>query len=77
MIHLCGTHTQHLKTFREMKKLRSVQLNDRAAEDLELYLKGLREDQIIYVNPCPTMPAEKILEISGGKRIVLVGRLPG
>lgn len=77
MIHLCGSHTQHMKTFRQMKKLRSVQLNDRAAEDLELYLKGLRSDQIIYVNPCPTMPVEKIMEISGGERIVLVGRLTG
>lgn len=76
MIHLCGSHAQHLKTFSEMKNLRSVQLNDRAAEDLALYLEGLRKDQIIYVNPCPGMPVEKIVEISGGERVVLVKSCP-
>lgn len=76
MIHLCGSHTQHLKTFHDMKNLRSVQLNDRAAEDLALYLEGLRKDQIIYVNPCKTMPVEKIMEISKGEQIVLVANAP-
>lgn len=76
MIHLCGAHTQHMETFRNMKNLRSLQLNDRAAEDLALYLEGLRDDQILYVNPCPGMPVEKIMEISGGERIVLVKSCP-
>ena len=72
MIHLCGSHAQHIETFRNMKNLRSIQLNDRAAEDLSLYLDGLRSDQIIYVNPCAEMPVEKIIDISKGERIVLV-----
>ncbi len=76
MIHLCGSHAQHMETFRNMKNLRSVQLNDRAAEDLELYLEGLRDDQIIYVNPCQGMPVEKIVDISNGERIVLVKSCP-
>jgi len=76
MIHLCGSHTQHLETFRNMKNLRSLQLNDRAAEDLALYLEGLRDDQILYVNPCEGMPVEKILDISKGERIVLVKSMP-
>lgn len=71
MIHLCGMHTQHIDTFRQMKHLRALQLNDRAAHDLALYLDGLRDDQIIYLNPCEGMPVEKALRISGGKRIVL------
>ncbi len=76
MIHLCGSHTQHMETFRNMNKLRSVQLNDRAAEDFALYFKGLRDDQIIYIYPCPGMPLEKIMEISRGERIVLLSRVP-
>ena len=73
MIHLCGTHTQHIPAFRDMKHLRALQVNDRASWDLEAYLKGLRDDQVVYVCPCPEMPVEKILEVSGGRRVVLVG----
>lgn len=75
MIHLCGNHIQHLPAFREMKHLKALQLNDRAAEDLPVYLEGLRKDQVLYVNPCPGMPVEKIMEISGGERIVLCARM--
>ena len=75
MIHLCGAHTQHMETFRNMKNLRSLQLNDRAAEDLALYLEGLRADQILYVSPCRTMPVEKIMDISKGERVVLVSHI--
>jgi len=71
MIHLCGGHTQHIPAFREMKNLRAVQLNDRAAGDLAHYLEGLREDQIIYLCPCAEMPAEEAIRLSGGRRIVL------
>lgn len=54
-----------------MKSLCSVQLNDRAAEDLKLYFDGLRSDQVIYVNPCQGMPVEKIMKITNGHRIVI------
>lgn len=71
MIHFCGGHTQHIETFRNMPALKALQLNDRAAGDLEEYFKGLREDQILYVNPCKEMPIERALEITGGHRLVL------
>lgn len=64
MIHLCGSHEQLIPLFREMENLRSVQLNDRAAEDLKLYA--------IYLNPCDTMSAEEGLKIAGGRRMVIV-----
>ena len=31
MIHLCGSHGQHIQSFRDMRHLHAVQLNDRAA----------------------------------------------
>jgi hypothetical protein len=72
MIHLCGSHTQHIAAWRRMKSLRAVQVNDRAAEDLQLYLNGLREDQLLYPIPCAGMPLERVLEISGGQRVVVL-----
>ncbi|HGJ67049.1 TPA: hypothetical protein ENS27_16945 [bacterium] len=71
MMHLCGTHTQHISTFRSMKNLRSIQINDRAAEDLNLYFNGLRSDQIIYVAPTASLSLDRILEITKGKRLIL------
>lgn len=73
MIHLCGSHTQHLGTWKAMSALCAVQLNDRAAEDLELFLAGLRSDQVLYVNPCPGMPVDQILGLTGGRRTVIAG----
>jgi len=73
LIHLCGAHAQHIPVWRGMKELRAVQLNDRAAEDFELYFNGLRDDQVIYLNPSAVMTLEKALAISGGgRRLVLV-----
>ncbi len=72
MIHLCGEHTQHLAIWREMRALRAVQLNDRAAEDFECYFLELRDDQIIYLNPTETMTAARALAISGARRLVVV-----
>ncbi len=71
MIHLCGSHSQLIPLFARMENLKSLQLNDRAAEDLESYAKGLREDQVIYLHPCSAMPAEKGIEIAGGHRMVI------
>ena len=72
MIHFCGAHTQHMETFRSMKHLRALQLNDRAACDLKQYYDGLRDDQILYLNPCGGMPVEEAVSITGGNRMVLV-----
>jgi len=77
MIHLCGSHAQHIENFRNMKALKSLQLNDRAAEDLQLYFEGLRDDQIIYLVPCPGMTIEKALEITGGRRLVINAHVDG
>jgi hypothetical protein len=73
MIHLCGIHTQHIATWRDMPSVRAVQLNDRAAQDLPSYFAGLRDDQVIYLNPTPTMTAEDALRITDGRRLVVVG----
>ena len=73
MIHLCGSHSHLIPLFAKMPHLRSVQLNDRASEDLELYVKGLREDQVIYLIPCQGMPLEKGLEIAKGKKLIVNG----
>ena len=71
MIHLCGGHTQHIETFRNMKSLHAVQLNDRAAGDLKYYFEGLRDDQVIYLDPCKEMSAEEAMRITDGRRLVL------
>jgi len=72
MIHLCGSHTQHIAVWRKMRSLRALQLNDRAAHDLETYYNELRDDQVFYVNPCTGMPVDRIMEITGGRRVVIV-----
>lgn len=71
MIHLCGSHSQLIPLFARMENLKSLQLNDRAAEDLEYYVNGLREDQVIYLHPCAGMPVERGMEIANGHRMVI------
>jgi hypothetical protein len=76
MIHLCGRHTQHIPAWREMTSLRAVQMNDRAVDDLAIYYRQLREDQILYANPYDKMPVQRILRITGGRRTVVVSDAP-
>lgn len=71
MIHLCGTHTQHIETWKRMESLRALQLNDRAAEDLEIYLQQMPE-RIYYVHPCEGMPQERVEMLAANHRIVIV-----
>ncbi len=71
MIHLCGSHTHLLPLFAGMPHLRSVQLNDRAAGDLELYVRTLRKDQVIYFCPCREMPLETGVEIAKNRKLVV------
>lgn len=71
MIHLCGAHAHLIRSFAEMPELRAVQINDRAVEDLQEYFTKLRSDQILYILPSTTWPAERILAYTGGRRIVL------
>lgn len=70
-----GEHTQHIPVWREMLPLRAIQLNDRASEDLEAYFQGLRGDQILYLNPTPTMTVERAIQITGGRRLVIVAEV--
>jgi hypothetical protein len=58
-----------------MASLRAVQVNDRAAEDLDIYFNELRDDQVICVNPCDGMPVERIMQITAGQRAVVVADL--
>ena len=74
MIHLCGDHRRHINTWRGMESLRAVELDDRAAEDLEFYFKALRRDQVICLHPTETMTVERALEITGGERLMLCTR---
>jgi len=76
MIHLCGEHTQHIPTWREMKPLRAFQINDRAADDLEIYFNELRDDQIIYLSPTPAMTVPRALEITRSRRLVIAADPP-
>jgi len=71
MIHLCGAHGQHYATWREMRSVRSIQVNDRASEDLVQLVTVTRDDQILYVSPTETMPVDRVLQIAGGRRLVL------
>jgi hypothetical protein len=75
MIHLCGSHLQHLPTWKALPSFRAFQINDRAAEDLDGYFHGLRDDQIMYVNIFPGMTFERTMDITGGRRVVIVGNL--
>ena len=71
MIHLCGAHTHHNPVWSEMSALRAVQTNDRASEDVEAYFEELREDQVLYVNLCEEVSVERIMEATGGRRVVI------
>ena len=70
-IHLCGRHTHHIPCWRDMRCVRGLEMNDAAADDFPSYFEGLREDQVIYIAPNPRIPVERILEISGGRRVIL------
>ena len=77
MIHLCGTHTQHIPAWREMASVRALQFNDRAAEDLPIYAERLRPDQVLYVRPCETVTIDDIMGVTAGVRTVIMAERPG
>ena len=74
MIHLCGSHTQHIPVWKQMKSLTAVQVNDRAAEDLEIYLREMSE-KVYYVAPCEAMPRERIEQFAIDHKIIIVGEV--
>ena len=75
MIHLCGAHKQHLEVFSKMKHLKAIQVNDRAAADLDEYFTKLRDDQVIYLNPCKEMSIEDAIKTNHNKRLIIASDL--
>ena len=71
-IHLCGEHTQHLKTWANMPKLRAFQLNGPPALDVKTYFDNLRDDQILYLNMYNGVTSEMVIEVTGGERLVIL-----
>lgn len=73
MYHLCGHHTQHCASWKEMPKVRAFQTNDLATDLFPEMYANTRDDQIFYINLTGKIDAKKALEITnGGKRCVLV-----
>jgi hypothetical protein len=74
MIHLCGAVAQHIPTWAAMAPLRQVQVNDRATEDLPAWVAARRSDQVLYVTPTASTPVPRVVEVTGGQRVVLMAR---
>ena len=75
MIHLCGRHTQHIEAWRKMLSLKIVQLSYPAGEDLEIYFKELREDQSFYAGPAKDMSMERVIDATGGYRLIVAAEV--
>ena len=71
MIHLCGNHVRHIPTWAKMPALKSVQMSSVANEEVEEQVQGLRPDQVVYLGPTSVLPLEKIMDATGGYRIIL------
>ena len=54
---------------------RLIHFTDCHAQLLPVYFRELRDSVILYVNPCEGMPVERIVEITGGQRVVIVAGL--
>ena len=70
-IHLCGRHAHHLQAWRDAPEVKSLQLNDAACDDLQLYWENLRPDQFIILVPSEKVTMEEALEITGGRQLVV------
>lgn len=75
MIHLCGRHTQHNKAWRKMRSLKVIQLSYPAGEDLEIYFEELREDQSFYAGPCKDMSMDRVMDATGGCRLIVAAEV--
>jgi hypothetical protein len=75
LMHICGAHAQHIPTWKGLAGLRAVQLNDRAMDDLAAYYQQLHSDMIFYLCPSPQMNVERIMELTGGRRVILQAAL--
>jgi len=75
MLHLCGAHTQHLPTWSKLDSFKAFQLCDGPNAELEDYYTQSRDDQIIYVGPTAKISMDRIMDITGGWRIILADDL--
>lgn len=81
MIHLCGTHTQHLDTWVNMPQLRVFQIG---RFDFAEYATRKRKDQLLYFFPAdertnefPCMELiEQAMAATGGERMVIMASVP-
>lgn len=81
MIHLCGSHHQHMDTWVDMPQLRVYQL---IRTELEEYFAKMRKDQLLYFFPADektnTFPCQKLIdqamEITKGERMVIMAAVP-
>ncbi len=71
MLHICGYHHQHIPMWREMESLKVMQLSGDSMTFLQLYFDGLRDDQLMFVSPHATMSLDDIMEVTGGRRVVI------
>ncbi|MBI5833269.1 MAG: hypothetical protein HZB16_13310 [Armatimonadetes bacterium] len=63
MIHLCGAHAQHASVWSSMPALATVQVNDRATDDLAVWTASLRPEQVLYISPTDRYPLGDLLEL--------------
>jgi hypothetical protein len=75
MQHLCGSHTQHLPTWSKLESFKAFQLCDGPNAELDVYYTESRDDQIIYVGPTWRISMERIMDITGGWRVILADDL--
>ena len=72
MLHLCGSHAQHLPSWSGMEGICAFQLNDRAMDDLAAFYQESRGDQMLYLLPTKRVTAARALELTeGGRRSVI------
>lgn len=53
-----------------MASLTTIRLNDRAVEDLEIYLREMPE-KTYYVDPCEGMPLDRVEQLAKTHKIVI------
>lgn len=73
--HICGHSAHQIANLARSARVKGVQLNDAGTDDLPRYFQGLREDQVIYAVPNATMGVGRILELTRGRRLVLLAKL--
>lgn len=69
--HICGRSAQHIGELSRRQRVKGVQVGP---EDFETYFKGLRADQVVYVDLTERMSLDEIMELSRGERTIVLGQ---